>query len=172
MDQYWNYQYGGFIYNSYLSDVTECFWDTETSGTTTSNGGIGKTTAEMKVKSTFTDAGWSFPYIWDVDSLVNDGYPYLNWVNYPLSIPTVNLNPNGIYMNVYWSSVPDASCYNIYTSFNPIASFPDEWELAAIGVTGTIWTDRKTRENKKFYKVVAVSEEKKSSNTHKTKKIN
>ena len=32
----------------------------ETSGQSNSDGGIGKTTAEMKTENTFTDAGWDF----------------------------------------------------------------------------------------------------------------
>jgi hypothetical protein len=37
-----------------------CFWDSQTSGKTTSALGTPKTTAEMKMLSTFTDAGWDF----------------------------------------------------------------------------------------------------------------
>lgn len=62
--------------------VTNSFWDTEASGQTTSAGGAGKTTAEMKTESTFTDAGWNFVDIWDIDSLVNDGYPHLIWTGF------------------------------------------------------------------------------------------
>jgi len=54
--------------------VTNCFWDIETSGQTTSDGGTGKTTAQMKTISTFSD--------WDIaahKSLYNDGYPFLAW---------------------------------------------------------------------------------------------
>ena len=36
------------------------FWDIQTSGQTTSAGGIGKTTAEMLTASTFLEAGWDF----------------------------------------------------------------------------------------------------------------
>jgi hypothetical protein len=39
--------------------VSRSYWDTETSGQITSAGGTGKTTAEMKLLSTY--AGWSFP---------------------------------------------------------------------------------------------------------------
>ena len=41
---------------------TNCFWDIETSGTSLSNGGTGKTTVEMKTQSTFTN--WDFDKIW------------------------------------------------------------------------------------------------------------
>ncbi len=40
--------------------VMYSFWDTETSGQTSSDGGTGKTTAQMQTQSTFTDAGWDF----------------------------------------------------------------------------------------------------------------
>lgn len=42
------------------STISNCFWDTQTSGQSSSDGGTGKTTAQMKTKSTFTDAGWDF----------------------------------------------------------------------------------------------------------------
>ena len=51
----------GFLNNS---SVSNSFWDTQTSGTSigigagNSTGATGKTTAEMKTASTFTNAGW------------------------------------------------------------------------------------------------------------------
>ncbi|MBA7633356.1 hypothetical protein ES703_40922 [subsurface metagenome] len=71
---------GGFCGYNYGTH-TNCFWDTETSGTSTDPGGgsggaTGKTTAEMKTKSTFTDAGWDFTTpIWYINRTINDGYP-------------------------------------------------------------------------------------------------
>jgi hypothetical protein len=40
--------------------VTASFWDIQTSGQATSDGGTGKTTPEMQTASTFLDAGWDF----------------------------------------------------------------------------------------------------------------
>jgi len=37
-----------------------CFWDIQTSGQATSDGGTGKTTAQMQTAKTFLDAGWDF----------------------------------------------------------------------------------------------------------------
>jgi len=54
--------------------ITDCFWDTEISGTAISDGGTGKTTAQMNLIATFQ--------AWDIalSSIdVNDGYPYLGW---------------------------------------------------------------------------------------------
>ncbi len=48
----------GFVFD--YTVVMNSFWDTETSGQTTSAGGIGLTTAEMQRATTFLDAGWDF----------------------------------------------------------------------------------------------------------------
>ncbi|MEI6090401.1 MAG: T9SS type A sorting domain-containing protein [bacterium] len=68
---------GGFIGYSFGYSISYCFWDKETSGLDTSAKGIGKTTQEMKTKSTFINAGWHFLSIWKMDSSINDGYPYI-----------------------------------------------------------------------------------------------
>ena len=65
--------------------VSASFWDTQTSGYSYSAGGTGKTTAEMKTLSTFTDAGWDFT---DTDGdaadwwMPSNAYPQLAW-EYP-----------------------------------------------------------------------------------------
>lgn len=63
--------------------VNSSFWDTEVSTQPTSGGGTGKTTAEMKTESTFTNAGWNFTSIWQINPGINNGYPYLNWQTFP-----------------------------------------------------------------------------------------
>jgi hypothetical protein len=55
------------------------FWDMQTSGLATSRGGVGKTTAELKAKSTFSDSGWDFDSIWTISNSRNSGYPILKW---------------------------------------------------------------------------------------------
>lgn len=78
---------GGLIGNNSGSTVTNSFWDTETSGQSTSAGGSGKTTAEMKTLSTFTNSGWDFTGetingaddIFDMNLVNNDGYPFFTW---------------------------------------------------------------------------------------------
>jgi hypothetical protein len=54
---------GGFGGNVNELNVTNCFWDTETSGYTTSDGGEGKTTTWLKRKPNYPDA-WDFDTIW------------------------------------------------------------------------------------------------------------
>ncbi len=57
--------------------VIYSFFDNEVASVATSTlGGIGKTTSEMKTQSTFTDAGWNFTNIWEMNESTNDGYPY------------------------------------------------------------------------------------------------
>ena len=51
---------GGLIGYSYIGQVSNSFWDVETSGQPDSDGGTGKTTAEMQTAGTFLDAGWDF----------------------------------------------------------------------------------------------------------------
>ena len=72
----------------YETTVSNSFWDTQTSGQASSDGGTGKTTAEMQEITTFSGAGWhiitvanpstrNHAYIWNI---VNDGtYPFLSW---------------------------------------------------------------------------------------------
>ena len=66
---------GGFACgDSGATTYSDCFWDTQTSGTAVSVGGTGKTTSQMKTKSTFTN--WDFIIIWFINGITNDGYPF------------------------------------------------------------------------------------------------
>ena len=53
-------QKGGLLGADWGGEISNCFWDVEASGRTTSYGGEGKTTAEMQSAGTFLDAGWDF----------------------------------------------------------------------------------------------------------------
>lgn len=64
---------GGFVGQRNSGTITSCFWDTVTSGQTTSSGGTGKSTADMKKKATYT--GWDFEKIWSISE--GSGYPDL-----------------------------------------------------------------------------------------------
>jgi len=68
---------GGLIGMQLYVTTIDCFWDTLTSGLDTSAAGTGKSSAEMKQQSTFTNAGWDFSTIWSISPLINNGYPYL-----------------------------------------------------------------------------------------------
>ncbi len=83
---------GGLVGSVGGGSISNSFWDTQTSGQSSSAGGTGKTTAEMKTPSTFLNAGWDFKVetangtnnYWDVDNVnesINNGYPFLSWQN-------------------------------------------------------------------------------------------
>ena len=81
---------GGLLgYNS-SGSVNNSFWDTQTSSRTTSEGGTGKTTTEMKMLSTFTSAGWDFADAWGIGN--GQTYPYLKPFN---GINSADLNYSG-----------------------------------------------------------------------------
>jgi len=71
-------------YNS--GTVSDSYWDIETSGLTTSAGGTGKTTEEMKEKVTFTN--WDFFESWCIED--KQTYPLLR-----LMYPSGDLNYDG-----------------------------------------------------------------------------
>jgi len=84
-----NFSVGGLVgENGPYCTVTNSFWDTETSGQATSDGGTGKTTAEMQDIITFSGAGWDIiavdnsndrntGYVWNIVHTVT--YPLLSW---------------------------------------------------------------------------------------------
>ena len=57
--------------------ITASFWNTESSGQSSSAGGTGLTTAQMRTRSTFTDAGWDFDTVWGINEGLS--YPYFLW---------------------------------------------------------------------------------------------
>jgi len=66
------------------ASVSDSYWDTQTSGQSTSAGGagvMGKTSAQMRTISTFSSwsivAGYSSSSTWGICGAVNSGYPYL-----------------------------------------------------------------------------------------------
>jgi hypothetical protein len=79
---------GGLVGENSDGTVNSSVWDIQTSGQSASDGGIGKSTTEMKSIATFTGAGWDIvavagiditdpAYIWNIV----DGrtYPFLSW---------------------------------------------------------------------------------------------
>lgn len=72
---------GGLVGQNYVSIVNNSFWDKQTSGRTTSAGGTGKTTAEMKTAATYTSEGWDF--VGEVINGTNDIWKICEGTNYP-----------------------------------------------------------------------------------------
>ena len=72
---------GGLVGYSIDNFVTNCFWDIETSGQAISDGGTGKTTAEMQMASTFLEAGWDF--VGETENGIEDIWWILEGQDYP-----------------------------------------------------------------------------------------
>ena len=116
---------GGLI-GTNTGNVTNSFWDTQTSGKSNSHGGTGKTTLEMKTLATFTNTStngltvaWDFvsnPYdddsnenYWDMDysGAINNGYPYLSWedgsdISLPVEIAAFSARCEGKAIVLAW----------------------------------------------------------------------
>jgi len=82
-----NENVGGLVGRNW-GTVIHSFWDTETSGQATSDGGTGKTTAEMHDIATFSGAAWDIiavdnpndrdtDYVWNI--VDDETYPLLSW---------------------------------------------------------------------------------------------
>jgi hypothetical protein len=79
--------FGGLIGRN-AGNESNSFWDTETSGQGSSDGGTGQTTEQMKDFDTFDGAGWEITavddaddrntdYIWNI--VDEETYPFLSW---------------------------------------------------------------------------------------------
>jgi hypothetical protein len=79
---------GGLVGRNYEGTVINSFWDTQTSGQSTSDGGTGKTTAEMQNIAAFSGGMWDIvevanpgsrdpSCIWNI--VVNMTCPFLSW---------------------------------------------------------------------------------------------
>jgi len=102
--------------------ATDSFWDTQTSGQSTSAGGTGKTTAEMQTLSTFTnwnitsvtqkaDTYADHSYIWNI--VDGSTYPFESWEYSESSSPTDTCT----YSSGNWNMVASDFC-NITSNVN------------------------------------------------------
>ena len=101
---------GGFCGASVSGTCDSCFWDVDTSGQASSVCGMGKTTDEMQTESTFTDAGWNFDSVWEMDR-----YPILSCIDY---VSVVSVTSVALYG-------PDVIFENSSTNYTCIANFSD-----------------------------------------------
>jgi len=83
-----NLSVGGLIGKNYHDNMSNSFWNIETSGQATSDGGTGKTTEEMQDIATFSGETWDIiavadpgtrnpSYVWNIVNAVT--YPFLSW---------------------------------------------------------------------------------------------
>ncbi len=137
---------GGLVGGNIYGTITGSFWDIETSGQPTSDGGTGKTTAEMQTLITFM--AWVCDPVWTIDE--GKDYPRLLWENMP-GVPIdsqsflgggsgTQVDPYLIYTAQQLNIVGLSPCFfdrhfklmanidlsaYIGTSFNMIGNYPD-----------------------------------------------
>jgi hypothetical protein len=78
---------GGGLVGDNSGSVDESFWDTQTSGQTTSNDGTPKTTTDMQKFATFLGADWDIIEVANRDTrddseiwnIADETYPFLSW---------------------------------------------------------------------------------------------
>ena len=85
---------GGFLGSGGSANISNSFWDMDSSGQTESAGGVGKTTSQMKSTTTYSEVGWDIKIKEEED--LNDGYPYLAW--------QLNSSDAIWYISPYWIS--------------------------------------------------------------------
>jgi hypothetical protein len=125
---------GGTINNS--------FWDVNSSGQTTSDGGTGKTTPEMKTESTFTSAGWDFSYTDGNDAvwyMAVEGYPILTWQISPADLYTDGKNDfrDFAVFARYWMR-DDCRMYNHYCDWADL-NFDGVVDIDDLAIFMTYW---------------------------------
>jgi hypothetical protein len=137
-----NVDVGGLVGLNYEGTVTASFWDTQTSGRSTSAGGTGKTTAEMKDITTFSGALWDIvavanpdtrnpSYTWNIVDDVT--YPFLSWMSNNPPNPPSNPSPANhatnvsINVDVSWTGgdpdTGDTVTYDVYFGTSATPSF-------------------------------------------------
>jgi hypothetical protein len=87
---------GGLVGLNKFTVTYSCFWDMEICGDLSADV-TGKSTAQMKSLQTYIDAGWNFMKeringtggVWGINSVVNDGYPFLAWQGYEMEYASI-----------------------------------------------------------------------------------
>ncbi len=108
--------YGGLLGADwgYTFTITNCYYNSETSGQSDTGKGEPRTTAEMTYpydtseNPTYVD--WDFVDVWDIDADTNEGYPFLGWQIFPLGTVT---KPVWYTYSITWTDVPNASSYEV-----------------------------------------------------------
>jgi len=142
---------GGLIGCNSGITVLNSFWNTSTSGMSTSAGGVGKTTSLIKTLSTFTNQTWdfvdettngTFDY-WAINTVNNNGYPYLTWQKYAaiLSDNVVNGITDksaNIYCTISTLGTPNPTSYGICWATTGTPTIADQHtDNGTVSVKGT-----------------------------------
>lgn len=138
--------------------VESSFYNSTTSGQSDTDKGTGKTTAQMKALTTFTDTGtsgldvaWDFvgtPYddegtssIWEMDPAINSGYPVLAWLQSDSTAPSAVTSLGGSVTGgddviLSWTN-PTASDFVSVTVRRSTSAYPSTISSGTAVVSGT-----------------------------------
>ncbi|MCF8348566.1 MAG: T9SS type A sorting domain-containing protein [Bacteroidales bacterium] len=125
---------------SHPATCTANFFDSDASNQSSATGATGKTTAEMKTQSTFTNAGWDFTEStgdWSINSVDNDGFPYLQWQTFDPVIVAPTAQPTNLAFSNEVNTTPDPDENNILLSWTASASASSYLVVRNIGSAPT-----------------------------------
>jgi hypothetical protein len=130
----------GFLGEYVSGTLTGNYWDTQSSGQTSSPGQgagqiEGKTTAEMKQQATFEN--WDFADAWGIYPAFNNGYSFLHWQILELSYPLPTDNATNIPLSgeLTWLSPSGTDTYDLY--FGPQGNMDLVFAGAAVVPSGS-----------------------------------
>lgn len=109
---------GGFVGRYwYNAPINSSYWNTETSGQSTSAGGEARTIMEMvypHAPNTYVD--WDFENVWSIHPDINDGYPYLRVfidLDTPSTPTVLTYNKGNFYVNWSWKPGLNTDSFNV-----------------------------------------------------------
>jgi hypothetical protein len=105
---------GGLVGYGNPDGVTHCFWDIQTSGQITSDGGMGKTTAEMQMAETFLEADWDF--VGEAENGTEDIWLIVEGQDYP----RLKELPEGLWLWPHLAFCPDPQNGAIDVTLSPV----------------------------------------------------
>ncbi|MFA5304188.1 MAG: hypothetical protein WDL99_00790, partial [Candidatus Omnitrophota bacterium] len=120
--------FGGLVgYNDIGAHYTANFWDKDVSGisrgagngSSDPSGMTGKSTADMKTQSTFTNAGWDFTNTWGINASINNGYPCFIW---QIPVPTGFAISGIVYLDQGITRITDGANIILVINGNVIGS--------------------------------------------------
>jgi hypothetical protein len=126
------FRYGGIVGWMMGGDITNCYWNTESSGMSGAghySGCTGLNTSQMTYPGALEHFTlWDFDATWQQDgsSQQNAGYPYLFWQLPPVA--NLQISVSGGEPCLFWQKVPRITSYNIYSAPHPNATGED-WLL-------------------------------------------
>ena len=97
------YGYGGvkdgytypFIRNN-TGVIQNCFCTSSKTSSINVDGVTVKSSLAMKMKQTYTGAGWDFENVWGISPDLNDGYPYLLWEQEAPTVSKISVEINNV----------------------------------------------------------------------------